>query len=121
MKRFAWLTLAAALVSVSPAAAQTVGGRYQVSGTNLDGSEYEGTATITVTSDTTCRIHWETGSTTSDGICMLSEDRFAAAYSFNPEEVGLVVYRVKPDGTLDGVWTVADTKGAGKEVLTPAK
>ena len=121
MKRFAWLTLAAALVTGLPAAAQTVGGEYEVSGTNLDGSEYDGTATITVTSDTTCRIHWETGNTTSDGICMLSEDRFAAAYSLSSGEVGLVVYRVKQDGTLDGVWTVADTKGAGKEVLTQAK
>jgi len=102
-----------------PASAQSVGGKYDVSGTNADGSPYQGTATITRSSNTTCRIHWQTGST-SDGICMLANKSFAAAYQLG-KDVGLVVYELQSDGTLNGVWTIADQSGAGTEILTPVK
>jgi hypothetical protein len=115
------LIVAAALTMACSfgAAAQTVGGKYSVSGTNLDGSSYHGTAVITRTSNSTCRIHWSTGST-SDGICMLANKSFAAAYAMR-KAYGLVVYDVRDDGTLDGVWTIADESGAGTEVLTPIR
>ncbi|QPC87992.1 hypothetical protein GA830_15460 [Mesorhizobium sp. NBSH29] len=101
-----------------PAAAASFGGKYDVAGTNADGSSYEGTAEIVLTSDTTCVIHWETGGTTSDGICSRNGDAFAAAYVLG-EEVGLVVYQVTEDGTLDGLWTITGKDGNGTEVLTP--
>jgi hypothetical protein len=101
------------------ATAQTVGGQYRVAGTNADGSPYNGTATITPSSDSTCRIAWRTGST-ANGICMLAGKAFAASYVLNGK-VGLVVYELQPDGALKGVWTVADQPGAGTEVLTPTK
>jgi hypothetical protein len=101
------------------ASAQNVGGKYDVSGTNFDGSAYQGTATITRSSDSTCRMHWETGST-SDGICMLANKSLAAAYQLG-SVFGLVLYELQPDGTLKGVWTIADKSGAGTETLTPSK
>ena len=101
------------------ASAQNVGGKYTVQGTNFDGSPYSGTATITRSSNSTCRMHWETGST-SDGICMLANASLAAAYKMG-DAVGLVLYDVQSDGTLKGVWTIADKSGAGTETLTPAK
>jgi hypothetical protein len=101
------------------ASAQSVGGRYEARGTNVDGSPYSGTATITRTSNTTCRIRWQTGST-SDGFCMLAGRSFAAAYQLQGS-VGLVVYELQPDGALNGVWTIADRPGAGTEVLTPIR
>ena len=107
------------LIAGSPAAAQTVGGQYQVSGTNPNGSRYQGTATITPSSDSTCRIVWHTGST-STGICMLAGKAFAASYVLGGK-VGLVVYELQADGSLKGVWTMADQPGSGTEVLTPAK
>jgi hypothetical protein len=112
----AFLALAFAGTS---AAAQMVGGQYRVEGTNADGSAYRGTATITPSSDSTCRITWRTGST-STGICMVAGRAFAASYVLNGK-VGLVVYELQPDGALRGVWTVADQPGAGTEILTPAK
>lgn len=54
-------------VLAGSAAAQSIGGSYSVSGTNLDGSPYSGQALITITSNTTCEIAWQTGSTTSKG------------------------------------------------------
>lgn len=101
-----------------PAAAQSIGGSYSVSGTNLDGSHYRGSAEITLTSKTTCIIAWKTGGTTASGICSRNGDTFAAAYEMSGA-IGLVIYKVLPDGTLDGLWTIAGTEGNGTEVLTP--
>jgi hypothetical protein len=109
----------AAALGPAPAAAQTIGGNYTVSGTNFDGSAYSGTATITPSSNSTCRIEWHTGATTSAGFCMLANKAFAAAYKLGGG-VGLVVYELQPDGSLKGVWTIADKPGAGTETLTPA-
>ena len=108
------------LCMIAPAAAQSIGGSYTVAGTNLDGSPYGGTAEITLTSETTCTIHWVTGGTTSDGICSRNGDAFAAAYVLG-DAFGLVVYKVLQDGTLDGLWTIAAKEGNGTEKLTPAK
>ena len=65
-------------------------------------------------------IHWETGGTTSDGICARNDDAFAAAYVLQ-DAVGLIVYKVVEDGTLDGLWTIAGKEGNGTEVLTPGQ
>jgi hypothetical protein len=102
-----------------PAAAQTsIGGRYRVDGTNLNGTTYTGEAQITLTSETTCEIEWVTGSTTSSGICMRNDNAFSAAYRMG-DVIGLVIYKVMDDGTMQGLWTIAGNGGAGTEVLTP--
>jgi hypothetical protein len=101
------------------AASAQVGGRYAVTGTNPDGSGYSGTAEITPSSDSTCRMVWNTGST-SRGICMLADKAFAASYRLG-NSYGLVIYNLQPDGRLRGVWTIADQPGVGTEILTPAR
>ena len=121
MKIVKCAALAAAFAaSIATASAQEIGGRYRVSGTNLNGSRYTGTAEIAVTSPTTCRIVWKAGGTTSTGICMRRDNVFAAAYQ-GGGVVGLVIYEIKPDGVLDGVWTIADKRGSGTDVLTPMR
>ena len=110
-------TVILAVASAFPAMAQTVeAGTYDVRGTNLDGSKYQGTARIKLTSETTCSIEWKTGSTSSTGICMLYENAFAASYILG-KDIGLVVYEVRDNGVLDGVWTVSGEDGAGTETL----
>jgi hypothetical protein len=106
-------------LSATGATAQTPSGQYRVRGTNPDGSGYGGTVVITPTSDTTCRITWDTGST-SVGICMVAGKTVAASYSL-AGRIGLVLYQMQPDGVLNGVWTVADQPGGGTEILTPAR
>lgn len=98
--------------------AQSIGGSYSAEGTNLDGSPYEGSVEISLTSETTCEIVWETGSTTAGGICSRNGDAFAAAYVMG-DIFGLVIYKVLPDGSLNGLWTIAGQEGVGTEVLTP--
>jgi hypothetical protein len=117
MNKLLATALFCALTAV-PAAAQSIGGSYDVAGTNFDGSPYSGTAEITLTSETTCIIEWSTGSTTSEGICMRNDSAFAAGYVLG-NEIGLVVYKVMPDGSLHGLWTLAGRDGNGTEVLTP--
>ena len=112
--------LATALLIASPALAADVGGSYRVKGTNFDGSSYSGTATIIPSSKTTCRIEWKTGGTNSSGFCMLAGGALAAAYKLG-DAVGLVLYKLESDGTLSGVWTIADKSGSGTEILTPSK
>jgi hypothetical protein len=123
--------LAAVLVAVLSATARaqaiggsptplTIGGAYRVSGTNFNGSKYAGTAQITLTNNSDCRIVWVTGPTTSYGSCMRKGSVFAAGYILGGA-VGLVVYDLQPDGSLDGIWTVANQPGAGTETLTPLR
>jgi len=106
--------------AMTGASAQDLPGKYNVEGKNVDGTPYSGTAEIVATSENTCRIRWETGSTTSEGICMRNGNAFAAGYVLG-ESVGLVVYQMKDDGSLEGIWTIADQKGVGEETLTPIK
>lgn len=87
------------LVGVASASAQSLPGNYQVEGKNLDGSAYSGTAEIVATSETTCRIAWKTGRA-ANGICMRNGDSFTAGYVLG-ESVGLVVYKMNPDGTKE--------------------
>jgi hypothetical protein len=56
--KLATLAAAALVASVTTASAQELGGKYRVSGTNLNGSRYAGTTEIVFTSATTCRIVW---------------------------------------------------------------
>src|SRR5437763_9204011 len=107
----------AAAMTVS-ATAQSIAGRYQVQGTNPNGSSYSGTADIIQTSPTTCRIAWHVGSEWT-GICMLSGDIFAAAYH-SSNTSGLLIYHRQPDGKLSGQWTIGAGAG-GTETLIPAR
>lgn len=111
-------TTTALLITASLAHAQDIGGQYRVKGTNLDGTIYEGEAQITATSDYTCNIVWKTGGSTSSGICMRDSNAFTAAYQLGGK-IGLVIYLIQKDGTLEGSWTVDGVNGVGTEILTP--
>lgn len=116
MRKFALTALFSSLLT-SAAAAVDLGGTYEVRGTNPNGSQYKGTAEIVVTSENTCRITWNTGSESS-GICMRNGIAFAAGYELG-DKVGLIIYEILDDGTLDGIWTIADQAGIGTELLIP--
>jgi hypothetical protein len=118
MKRaFYAAMLMAALPTV--AAAQDIGGLYNVNGTNFDGSPYGGQARSRSPPTRPARS-WKTGSTSSNGFCMRNDDAFAAGYVMG-KDIGLIIYKAAPDGILRGVWTIAGKNGAGTEILTPAK
>jgi hypothetical protein len=104
-------------VAAGAASAQSVGGSYNVQGTNPNGSTYGGTVQITP-SGSSCRITWQTGQSSSSGICMLANKAFAASYILQGKQ-GLVVYELQSNGSLKGWWTIADQAGVGTENLFP--
>jgi hypothetical protein len=112
--------VAGLVVSITCAQAQSIGGRYQVQGKNFDGSTYSGQAEITVTTENTCRIVWNTGGQISRGICMRNDNAFSAAYQLG-NKIGLIIYQVRPDGSMTGLWTIADQRGVGQEILLPMR
>jgi hypothetical protein len=113
---------AALMLIANGVSAAEVGGKYTVTGTNLDGSRYSGTAEVKVSSNSTCHIFWHTGSNSSSkGICMRVNNVLVAGYTMKGGAFGLVAYKIKDDGVLDGIWTIADEDGAGTDVLTPAE
>jgi hypothetical protein len=114
------LAAAFLVASGATAAAQGLGGTYRASGKNFDGSSYSGTAEITFTSNTTCRIDWKIESDVWRGICMRNGSVFAASYRLG-NAVGLVIYEINANGTLEGTWTIAEKSGVGSETLTPVR
>ena len=118
MKRIFFALLGLAAFSL-PAAAFDISGKYVAKGTNFDGSTYEGTAEIAKLSNTTCVVVWKIAGREYDGICMKNKDGFAAAYEMDGQ-VGLLLYRMEADGSLEGTWTITGERGAGTEVLIPA-
>ena len=44
---------------------------------------------------------------------------FAAPYKMKDGSVGLIIYKMDKDGSMDGIWTLTGINGAGTEVLTP--
>jgi hypothetical protein len=118
MLKAAIVVASLAFASSAMAGEGDVGGTYDVYGKNPDGSQYTGTAVIDVTTENTCRITWKTGSSTSAGICMRNGTAFAAGYELSGK-AGLVVYEIKEDGSMMGLWTIADQAGVGTELLTP--
>lgn len=114
------LGLVAVLTFAAGAAgAQDIGGRYEVAGKGFDGSAYRGTAVITITSNVTCEIVWNTGGQVSRGICMRQGNTFAASYVLG-NTVGMVIYDVAADGSMSGTWTLSGSNGVGYEALYPA-
>ena len=96
-------------------------GNYTVDGKSADGSNYTGTATIEGTDGGNCAITWIIGSNqASHAFCMRQDDVLGAAYQLG-DSIGLVIYRIKDSGVLEGTWTVAGKEGVFEERLTPKK
>ena len=98
----------------------TLAPKYDVAGTNPDGSKYAGTATIEVISDTSFTIHWDTGSPVLEGSGLRTSDLVAATFMLE-NDPGLIIYKVDDSGVLNGLWSIRGRDGTGTERLTPQK
>ena len=108
------------LVLATPACAEPLklASTYDEVGTNPNGSNYSGTATIQVISDTTFAIQWTVGNTTFSGFGMRLDDSLAATYTINGQP-GLMIYKVGENGVLNGLWAIRGRDGNGTDRLTP--
>jgi len=96
----------------------TLAPQYDAVGRNPDGSQYSGTVTVSVISNTTYTIEWKISGEIYKGFGMRMNDALAATYTINGEP-GLVIYKVDDQGAMRGVWAVRGANGSGMEVLTP--
>lgn len=95
---------------------QDISGEYSVFGTNQDGGNYNGTATITAQGGNQFQVEWRIGQGSQSifGVGTLTGNTFVVDDGqFNN------TYTVKPDGVLDGVWIQYGVDGQGTEILTP--
>jgi hypothetical protein len=115
------LSTLAFLILATSAGAETLtlASKYDAVGTNPDGSEYTGTATVQILSDTTFAIQWSINGSTYKGFGMRRNDALAATYTMDGEP-GLIVYKLEGNG-LDGLWAIRGENGNGAEHLTPRK
>ena len=96
----------------APDAVPPLAGHYQVRGRNPDGSAYSGTVTIAEKGGG-YRVDWKVGGSAYKGIGKLDGNVLTVDWGSSTP----VVYAVRPDGTLAGLWDA----GNGEEVLTPAE
>jgi hypothetical protein len=119
MRRFllAAPALLAAGLCVPPAAAQR-SGVYAVEGRAVDGSTYQGSATLTATGPQTWRISWRVSGESANGVALTVGKLLVVGYVAG-RETGVVAYEVMEDGRLVGRWTQGREGGVGTETLIP--
>lgn len=96
-------------------------GRYQCVGTSDQGGKYTGEVIIKKVNKG-YTIDWVVGKTKYSGIGFVDEDRFSVAWTVktpNGVAIGVVSYKIKENGTLQGKWTDPSLKGIYDEVLVP--
>ncbi|MFN3267273.1 MAG: hypothetical protein ACK41E_10610, partial [Deinococcales bacterium] len=89
-------------------------GTYALSGTNPDGSKYNGTLTITPYGDG-YRLTQVVGSDTYRGIANDIGDYLAGAYVYNNGVPSVSLYRVSAANTLSGYWQDYNNQKEGTE------
>jgi len=101
----------------APALAQR-DGLYDVTGTNLDGTDYTGLAQIRAVGLNSFNILWRVGDQIVEGVGMASGRTIAVAYGM-AQRPGMGVYTLHPDGSMDGDWTIIGSPSIGRERLVP--
>jgi hypothetical protein len=92
-------------------------GSYRVAGT-VPGSDAVYTGTLQMDAGRNASaLRWDVGGSVYEGIGLAVADVLGAAYG--AETCSVAVYEVRPDGTLDGVWTTPGAGGVGTERATP--
>jgi hypothetical protein len=111
------LALLLALGLCGPAAAQR-SGIYVVTGTNLDGSPYEGSMQIIQIGAASFRVTWSIGGDIIEGVGMVSGLTFVTAFSVG-DQTGLGIYDIRPGDVLEGTWTLVGAFNTGQETARP--
>lgn len=104
---------------LAPLAVAQRSGLYDVSGTNPDGSLYNGTLMLTQVGGTSFRISWSVGTNTIEGVGMVSGLHLAVVFSLGENQTAMGMYDLRPNGELSGIWTVVGSQATGTEVARP--
>ena len=119
MIRRLFLPALLALLLASPFAARAQqNGIYNVTGTNPDGSTYEGTLLMQQAGIVSWRVTWSVQGERIEGIGMSSGNIFSVTYQLG-DRTGMGIFNVNADGSMFGQWTAMGSTGIGTETLTP--
>lgn len=105
------------LLCAGPALAQR-DGLYDVSGVNLDGTNYTGVAQIRTVGINSFNILWRIGNQIVEGVGIASGRTVSVAYGM-AQRPGMGIYTLNPDGSMDGEWTIIGAPSIGRERLVP--
>ena len=114
------LALTLILLMAAPAFAKSAfSGTYAITGKNPGVGSYKGTLTIAARGDV-YDVHWAIGAAQYGGIGVANADGLAVAYTGTDRAwVGVMSYKQKPDGSLEGRWAVYGGKTTlGSETAT---
>ena len=102
----------------APATQANIAGKYNVLGTNPNGSAYRGTLEIIPHGDV-YQFRWKAGNQ-SDGVGVVNGDVVAVAFAAgaNGKGCGVIDYLIRSDGSLVGRWGYWGTDEAGSENAT---
>ena len=92
-------------------------GFYNVIGNGPDGSSYNGTLAMHRVGEVSWQVLWETSIGRYEGYAMSTKDNFAVGFTAGGQP-GLAVYKIMPNGTLVGQWTLVGTDQVGTETLS---
>jgi hypothetical protein len=112
----ALLALGLAAAITAPASAQIREGAYDVSGTNPDGSNYDGQFLLRTGPGGAWVATWRVANENIMGLGLIQAGVLAVSFVVNGRP-GVAVFEVEPDGRLRGSWTTGG--GLGTEMLTP--
>jgi hypothetical protein len=86
-------------------------GTYSVNGSNPGVGPYKGTLTITARGDA-YDVYWAIGNLQYAGVGIAAGDTLSVAYSDGSKSwIGVIAYRQRADGSLDGKWAVQGRAG----------
>lgn len=83
---------------------KSIAGEYDASGTNPDGAgKYEAKLKVTPRDDV-YQFSWTSGKNSYDGVGVMTDGEVAVSYTDgdNGKGCGVVLYKISPDGSLDG-------------------
>src|SRR5258706_2748005 len=97
----------------APATPPDIAGKYNVAGSNPDGTPYRGTLEVISHGDV-FQFRWSAG-TQYDGVGVANGNVVAVAFANgeNGKGCGVVDYEIRSDGALDGKWGYWGTNEAG--------
>ena len=92
-----------------------IGGKYNVEGTNPNGSIYKGTLNV-IKRGAVYQFHWNAGEE-YDGVGVANGNMAAVAFASgtNGKGCGVIDYAIQSDGTLDGKWGSWGVDNGGSE------
>lgn len=118
IRRLALPALLALLLALPGAARAQQTGIYDLTGTNPDGTAYEGSVMLQQVGIVSWRVVWSISGERIEGVGMSSGNIFSVTYAL-AQRTGLGIFTVNPDGTMYGQWTVLGSTGIGTETLRP--